>query len=387
LCNVSYYYIHFIEKLTKLNPEQLTDLFLLLSVEGIGPAKFRSLLSKFKTTENILSANYDSLLEIEGISTNLAKRIRQINHKRNETKDIVLKQLDKLDKLGCSIVTVWDNEYPSILKKIYDPPIILFYKGNFAEPDNYSIAVVGTRQPSNYGKLQAERLVNDLASQRITIVSGLARGIDTIAHTASLKNNGRTIAVIGSGLDVIYPPENKKLFNEISEHGLIISEYSLGTKPDAVNFPKRNRIISGISLGTIIIETGVTGGAMQTASYALDQNREVFAVPGNLGVKQSEGTNLKIQRGEAKLIRSFEDVLIELELKLKPVIGKNIPKPQVGLNLFEEKIISSLSNEPVQIDKIAAVTNLSTSDCLVHLLSLEFKGVVKQLPGKMFALL
>ena len=373
--------------MTKLNSEQLTDLFLLLSVEGIGPAKFRSLLSKFKTTENILSANYDSLLEIEGISTNLAKRIRQINRKRNETKDIVLKQLDKLDKLGCSIVTVWDNEYPPILKKIYDPPIILFYKGNFAEPDNYSIAVVGTRQPSNYGKLQAERLVNDLASQRITIVSGLARGIDTIAHTASLKNNGRTIAVIGSGLDVIYPPENKKIFNEIAEQGLVISEYNLGTKPDAVNFPKRNRIISGISLGTIIIETGVTGGAMQTASYALDQNREVFAVPGNLGVKQSEGTNLKIQRGEAKLIRSFEDVLIELELKLKPVIGKNIPKPQVGLNLFEEKIISSLSNEPVQIDKIAAVTNLSTSDCLVHLLSLEFKGVVKQLPGKMFALL
>ena len=373
--------------MTKLNIEQLTDLFLLLSVEGIGPAKFRSLLSKFKTTENILSASYDSLLEIEGISTNLANRVCQINRNRNATNDIVLKQLDKLEKLGCHIVTVWDNEYPPILKKIYDPPIILFYKGNFSESDNYSIAVVGTRQPTNYGKLQTERLVNDLASQKITIVSGLARGIDTIAHTASLKNNSRTIAVIGSGLDVIYPPENRKLFNEISEHGIIISEYSLGTKPDAVNFPKRNRIISGISLGTVIIETGVTGGAMQTAAYALDQNREVFAIPGNLGVKQSEGTNLKIQRGEAKLIRSYEDVLIELELKLKPVIGKNIPQPQASLNLFEEKIIASLTNEPIQIDKIASITNLSTSDCLVHLLSLEFKGIVKQLPGKLFAIL
>ncbi|MHB1687561.1 MAG: DNA-processing protein DprA [Ignavibacteriaceae bacterium] len=373
--------------MTKLTSEQLTNLFLLLSVEGIGPAKFRSLLSKFKTTENILSANYDSLLEIDGISTNLAKRIRQINRQRSSINDFVLKEIDKLDKIGGSIVTVWDKEFPPILKKIYDPPIILFYKGNFSEEDNYSIAVVGTRQPTNYGKLQAERITGDLANQGITIVSGLARGIDSIAHISSLKNNGRTIAVIGSGLDVIYPPENKKLFNEISEKGLIISEFILGTKPDAINFPKRNRIISGLSLGCIVIETGITGGAMQTANYALDQNREVFAVPGNLGVKQSEGANLLIQKGEAKLIRSAEDVLIELELKLKPVIGKNIPKPQVELNLFEEKIIASLSNEPVQIDKLAVFTNLSTSDCLVHLLSLEFKGLVKQLPGKMFALL
>ena len=167
----------------------------------------------------------------------------------------------------------------------------------------------------------------------------------------------------------------------------MISEFKLGTKPDAVNFPRRNRIISGLSLGCIIIETQITGGAMQTARFALDQNREVFALPGNVGIKQSEGTNNLIQRGEAQLIKSAEDVLVALELKLKPVLGKNIPKHLEELNLFEEKIINTLNTEPLHIDKIASIANLSTSDCLVHLLSLEFKGMVKQLPGKMFALL
>lgn len=200
--------------------------------------------------------------------------------------------------------------------------------------------MVGTRQPTNYGKIQAERLAADLSNQNITIISGLARGIDSISHSAVLKNNGRTIAIVGSGLDVIYPPENKKLFEAISEQGAVISEFKLGTKPDAQNFPRRNRIISGMSLGCIVVETRIEGGAMQTAAFALDQDREVFAVPGNLGVKQSEGTNYLIQKGEAKLIRSAEDVLIELELKLKPVLGKNIPKQQIGLSLFEEKYLA-----------------------------------------------
>lgn len=358
-----------------------------MAVEGIGPGKIRSLLAQFKTTEKILSADYNSLLNVDGISTNLASRIIRINSRRDEISKLVETELGKLNKLGGAIVTVWDKEYPALLKKIYDPPLLLYFKGNPEEQDNYSIAIVGTRMPTNYGRVQAEKITAELCKNNITIVSGLARGVDSIAHRTCIKNNGRTIAVIGSGLDVIYPPENKKLFDEISESGLIISEYQLGTKPDAINFPKRNRIISGISLGSIIIETGVTGGAMQTASFALDQNREAFAVPGNIGVKQSEGTNALIQKGEAKLITSAEDVLVELELKLKPVLGKNISKPRETLNIFEEKIIASLGNEPMQIDKIATQSNLTTSDCLVHLLSLEFKGVVKQLPGKTFVLI
>ena len=373
--------------MTKLNTNQLVDLQLLLSVEGIGPGKIRTLLSKFKSVERILSSDFDKLISVNGISINLAKRIQRINYHREKSCSLIYSELEKLDKLNSQIITVWDKEYPFLLKKIYDPPLLFYCKGSFEDIDNYSISIVGTRMPTNYGKTQAERIAGELAEQRITIVSGLARGIDSIAHSAALRKNGRTIAVVGSGLDVIYPPENKKLFDEIAERGAIISEYKLGTKPDAPNFPKRNRIISGLSLGSAIVETGIGGGAMQTAAFALDQNREVFAVPGNLGVKQSEGTNLLIQKGEAKLVRSAEDILVELELKLKPILGKNVPRDNIELNLFEEKIIASLTNEPLQIDKIASITNLSTSDCLVHLLSLEFKGVVKQLPGKMFALL
>ncbi len=373
--------------MTKLNIEDLTRLDLLLSTDGIGPGKVRNLLSKFHSLENIISANLNSLLTVDGISDHLALRIQHSSKLFSQKISEIKNELEKLDKLNASIITVWDKEYPPILKKIYDPPLILYVKGNLTEADNFSISIVGTRQPSNYGKVQAERLAADLVSQNITIISGMARGIDSISHSAALKNNGRTIAIIGSGLDVIYPPENKKLFEAISQQGAVISEFKLGTKPDAQNFPRRNRIISGMSLGCIVVETALEGGAMQTASFALDQDREVFAVPGNLGVRQSEGTNFLIQKGEAKLIRSAEDVLIELELKLKPILGKNIPKQQIDLTLFEEKILGTLRDEPLQIDKISSLTNLTTSDCLVHLLSLEFKGLVKQLPGKMFALL
>jgi DNA processing protein len=371
--------------LTRLGLEKLTELRLLLEVEGIGPGKLRNLLARFRTTGKVLSADYKSLIGVEGISTNLAGRIQRINKRYDEFYILLKTELDRLSRLNASVVTVWDNEYPSVLKKIYDPPLMLYTIGNHNENDIYSIAVVGTRQPTSYGKVQTERIVSDLVQQGITIVSGMARGIDSVAHNRTLRENGRTIAVIGSGLDVVYPPENRKLFDEICEKGMVISEYPLGTQPDAQNFPKRNRIISGLSLGTIVIESGISGGATQTASFALDQGKEVFAVPGNLGVRQSEGTNLLIQKGEAALIRSAEDVLIELELKLKPVIGKNIPKKNDALNLFEEKIITVISTGPLQIDKIASITQMNTSECLVHLLSLEFKGLVKQLPGKMFA--
>ena len=371
--------------MTKLSLNDLANLRLLLSVEGIGPGKIRNLLKQFRSLESILSTDYKTLTSVEGISTNLAKRIIQSKATKEDIRSKVEEEIGKLSKLGARIVTVWDSQYPSILKKIYDPPLMLYIIGEFTEQDNYAISVVGTRAPTNYGTVQCERIAEDLARQNITIVSGLARGIDSIAHRTALKTGSRTIAVIGSGLDVIYPPENKKLFNEIAEKGVIISEYPPGTKPDAQNFPRRNRIISGLSLGCVVVETALSGGAMQTAAFALDQNREVFAIPGNLGVRQSEGTNMLIQKGEAKLVSNAEDILVELELKLIPVIGKNIPKPTVELNLFEEKILNSLDGEPLQIDTISSLTQLSTSECLVHLLSLEFKGLVKQLPGKIFS--
>ncbi|MGE5431046.1 MAG: DNA-processing protein DprA [Syntrophomonadaceae bacterium] len=372
--------------MTKLSFEQLVSLRLLLSVEGIGPGKIRNLLAQFKSLDTILSASQNELVKTDQISQILARRIRQASFSRDLIRKKIQDETTRLDKMGACIVTIWDKSYPSLLKKIYDPPLILYTLGSFTESDNYPVAVVGTRQPSNYGKIQAERFSSDLSRQGITVVSGMARGIDSIAHRAVLKEGGRTIAVIGSGLDIIYPPENRQLFHDIADNGLIITEFELGTNPDAQNFPRRNRIISGLSLGTIIIESGITGGAMQTAAFALEQNREVFAVPGNLGVRQSEGTNALIQRSGAKLVCGIDDIIQELEIKLKPVTGKNIPKAsEEELNMFEEKLLACLDKEPKQIDVISAASSLSTSDCLVYLLSLEFKGLIKQYPGKMFA--
>ena len=270
-------------------------------VEGIGVGRIKSLLAKFRTTERVFSASMNELMDVEGFSINLAQRVHRCYTHRNEIEKTVNDELERLFKLNASLISLWDDEYPSLLRKIFDPPLLLYAKAHFKDVDDYSIAVVGTRQPTNYGKIQTEKLVTELSQQKITIVSGMARGIDSIAHRTALKNKSRTIAVLGSGLNVIYPPENKKLYDEISESGIVLTEYNLDTKPDAVNFPKRNRIISGLSLGCVVIETGITGGAMQTAALALDQGREVFAIPGNLGIRQSEGTNLLIQKGEAEL--------------------------------------------------------------------------------------
>jgi len=202
-----------------------------------------------------------------------------------------------------------------------------------------------------------------------------------------VQNNGRTIAVLGSGVDVIYPSENKNLSEDILKNGALISEFPIGTIPDAPNFPKRNRIISGLSRGVVVVETGLTGGAMITAKLALDQGREVFAVPGNIGVRQSEGTLALIQRGEAKLVINTNDILVEIGAqKAKHNESAEREKMLNSLNLFEQKLMQVLSQEPMQIDIIANVTSLSVSDCLVYLLSLEFKGLIQQLPGKMFVI-
>jgi DNA processing protein len=372
--------------LSKLTFEQLADLKLLVSVEGVGPAKIRNLLRKFKSIELILSAPTRQLTEVEGIGPGLALKIQSIKKYRATIEQKLEKTLRRLEKLNGGLITVWDKEFPPLLKKIDDPPMIIYYLGSFIENEALSIGIVGTRTPSSYGKIQTEKLTAELADRGVTIVSGLARGIDSVAHETAIKNNARTIAVIGSGIDVIYPPENKSLFRKIADSGLIISEYEPGTKPDALNFPKRNRIISGVSHGCVIVETGIKGGALYTARFALNQNREVFAVPGNLGIKQAEGTNLLIQKGEAKLITAADDILVELEQVKKSFEKGGKPKERPkDLNIFEEKIVGCIEVEPQHIDKIAEITGLSTSDCLIHLLSLEFNGIVKQLPGKVFA--
>lgn len=356
----------------------------LLSIDGLGIMRILKLVEFFGSIENLFAIENEHLLNSDKITPNLTQKLLLAQHKYKTVFSIYEKEIEQVEKIGANIVTYWDKQYPQQLKNIYYPPLILYVLGNLTKDDFQSISIVGTRKATDYGKTIANKFTTSLVKQNITIVSGMARGIDSIAHKTAIKQNGRTLAIIGSGLDVIYPPENKNLFHEITKQGAVISEFPLGTKPDAQNFPKRNRIIAGISLGTLVIETRNNGGAMQTAKYALDQNKEVFAIPGNLTSEQSNGTNTLIQQNGAKLVTDPEDILVELKLKLKPEVGKNIPKPKLDLSLFEEKIYNVLDNSPKQIDKIASESSLSISDSLINLLSLEFKGIVQQRPGKMF---
>ncbi|MEW6508544.1 MAG: DNA-processing protein DprA [Bacteroidota bacterium] len=372
--------------MTSDNLDNLSYLKFLLSIEGIGPQKILTIVSKFNSIESFVESSWTNLNSIDGINHVLSKRLIESKSNYQRIKDETEKEIEDLSKLKARFMTYWDEDYPVLLKEIFYPPILLYLLGSIDTLKKNTIAIVGTRMPTSYGKYQAESMARELALNNIVVVSGLARGIDSIAHNSALKSGGKTIAVIGSGIDVIYPPENKNLFNKIIEQGLIISEYPLGTKPDAQNFPKRNRIISGVSLGTLIVETRLNGGAMQTAAYAIDQNREIYAIPGNINSKQSEGPNSLIQRGEAKLVLSVDDILDELINKLDVKKNKKNVEQNLMLNLFEEKIIAVLNEEPKHIDEISKLTSLSVSDCLVNLLILEFKGIVKQLPGKVFSL-
>jgi len=373
--------------LTEQEFQKFLKLRNLLSIDGIGQIKVTKLLQHFTTLDRIYSADKFEFESIDSININLSSRIVDSKKNLQSLSNLLQDEVSKLEKMNAQIIFYDDDAYPAILRNIYMPPLILYTLGDFHSSDKYNVAIVGTRKPTDYGKSLAAKFSKVLAEQNITIISGLARGIDSIAHRSAIKTGGRTIAVVGSGLDIVYPPENKSLFNDIAEQGVIISEFELGTKPDAQNFPKRNRIISGISLGTLVVESKKNGGAMQTANYSLDQNREVFAIPGNLNVPESEGTNILIQGNRAKLVSKPEDILFELNLKIQPLIGKNIPKPKIDLSLFEEKMYNCLISSPKHIDTIAHETSTSTSDCLVNLLSLEFKGIIQQLPGKMFKII
>lgn len=365
--------------------ERLAYLKFLLSVEGIGPQKIFSILSRYGNYESFSESSAAGLMHLDGISVTLAGKLLHAKHTYRNFIETTENEAEKLRRINAEVITFWDEEYPELLKQIYYPPIMIYRKGSYIKQDKSSVAVVGTRNPTNYGRITAEKFASDLARNNICVVSGLARGIDSIAHESSLKSGGRTIAVIGSGLDIIYPPENKKLFERIAENGAVFSEYEPGTKPDAQNFPRRNRIISGLSLGTLVIETRINGGALQTAEYALDQSREIFAVPGNLNSPQSEGPNMLIQRSSAKLVTKCEDILQELRLTIEPPLPSENIAVNVEFNLFEEKIYSVLSGDQTHIDEIAARTGLGTGEVLSNLLSLEFKGVIRQFPGKMFS--
>jgi DNA processing protein len=368
--------------------EKLKYLFYLTKVKNLGNVRIKNILSYCKEARNCFELSKRELKRIEGIDEKTSNEIikSKVNFKKFEAE--FEQKLSQAEKEKIQIVCISDKEYPANLKRIYDAPIFLYLKGRLFKEDKYSLSVVGTRYPTDYGMNVCERLVKEISKMGIPIISGLARGIDSMSHRVALQNDNITYSVLGCGVDVVYPKENKSLYNKIIEKGAILSEFDIGVGPDKVNFPKRNRIISGISVGTLIVETGLKGGSLITAGFALDQSKEVFAIPGYIYSKKSEGSNELIKNGQAKLVSNVDDILDELSYKLKPILKKSDSEKEQKqiqeLNIFEKKIFDVLDLEPIHIDEISEKTEMSISDCLVNLLSLEFKGFIRQIPGKNF---
>jgi DNA processing protein len=360
----------------------------LRSVAGIGNIGFSALIDNFGSLEAVFSASAAELQMAAGITKKAAAGVAAF-----KDWDSVNKNLDLAENTGIHIVTYRDESYPAKLLEIYDRPPLLFVKGNLKK-DDVNISLVGSRLASTYGKYTTERISRELALRGATIVSGLARGIDSAAHRGALAAQGRTIAVLGSGLDIIYPPENKKLFAAICEKGAVVSEFPLGTPPRACNFPARNRIISGMSYGVVVVEAGEKSGSLITARLALEQGREVFAVPGSIDWAGSRGTNKLIQQG-AKLVENTDDILEEILPQLEKttapetsaIAGKEkCPAEENNkLNSIDRQIIALLSNNRLHVDDLINTTGLAPGGVLSSLMKLELNGIIQQHPGKFFS--
>lgn len=361
----------------------------LKSIAGVGNITFPALVDKFGSLPAIFSAPASQLREIPGISQNIATAIAGFKDWNK-----VKVELEFLDKNNINIITYQDELYPEKLLNIYDRPPFIYVCGHLIKND-INIAIVGSRLASTYGKYTTEKISRELALKGLTIISGMARGIDSVAHRGALSAHGRTIAVLGSGLDVIYPPENKKLFTDIIQNGAVISEYPPGTPPRSTNFPARNRIISGMSYGVVIVEAGEKSGSLITARLALEQGREVFAVPGSIDAAGSRGTNKLIKQG-AKLIENTDDILEEIlpqferTMVLKqPVTSRSEAIAAKGVELLsavDQKIVGFVSGGRVHIDDLISSTGLSSAVILSALTTLELKGIIQQHPGKFFSL-
>jgi DNA processing protein len=341
-------------------------------IQGIGRARFSQLEGYFGDLERAWKAS-PAELRTAGLDT---KSVESIIVSRPDISPDA--ELEKLERHHIRALTWNDPDFPARLKEIYDVPPLLYVKGNITQEDEWTIAVVGTRRATIYGREVTERLVNDLVRNRITVVSGLARGIDSIAHRTALEAGGRTIAVFACGLDEVYPPENVKLAQAIMEHGALVSEHPLGTRPKKEHFPLRNRIMSGLSLGVLVIEGDVNSGAMITANRALEQNREVFAVPGNVLSPASRGTNRLIKEG-AKLVSDVQDILEELNLTMIP--QQLEMRDVVPENETESVILKHLSFEPTHIDTVCRTSCLPIATVSSTLAMMELKGLVRQMGG------
>jgi DNA processing protein len=341
-------------------------------VKGIGAVRFRTLLSAFGDAQSAWQASPEALREAglgEKVTGNVAKMRTQIS---------LDKVWEKLEAGNIQVLT-WDDEaYPRRLKEIDQPPPVLYLRGNLLPEDEWAVAIVGTRRVTAYGRQVAEEMASGLARNGVTVISGLARGVDSIAHQAAIDAGGRTIAVLGTGVDQIYPPENRRLAEQILQQGALVSDYPLGTPPDGINFPPRNRIISGLSLAVVIVEAGLTSGALITASFAAEQGRDVFAVPGNITAAQSQGTNRLIQDGATPLLNP-QQVLEALNLTM--VSEHRSARQVLPTDPIEKQVYQVLGAEPLHVDEIRMRTDMPIAQVSATLALMELKGMVRQVGG------
>jgi DNA processing protein len=348
---------------------------------GIGSTLMRRLLDRFNTPEAVFHAPMKELSKIEGLGEKVAQEIR-----KGPLEKVVERELSLLREVGGRVITLKDEEYPKRLKDIYDPPALLYVRGELKKEDEFAISIVGSRKTTPYGRWFTEKVSQELARHGVTIVSGMARGIDSLAHLGAISGGGRTIAVLGCGVDVIYPSENRNLFAKIIDRGAILSEFPMGSPPEGGHFPRRNRIISGLSLGVVVVQASEKSGSLITAGYALEQGREVFAVPGNVGTESSRGTHRLIKEG-AKLVESSEDILEEILPQWRGEREK-IPKvetPRPDLTEEEKVLYELLGETPLHIDVMIRESRLDPGKVSSLLLNLELKGMISQWPGKCFS--
>lgn len=350
----------------------------LKQVPGVGNVLYKRLIETFKEPGAVFEAGEKRLRGVEGLSEKVSQEIVSF-----KAFDEIDQELNRMTKVGATLLTLNDPAYPPLLSGIYDPPPFLYVKGVWGEScAPYPIAVVGSRKTTAYGKTMTERLSRGLVEQGCTIVSGFARGIDAIAHRAALAAGGDTIAVLGCGIDQVYPREHKKLYDEMIEKGTIFSEFKIGAPPEAHNFPKRNRIISGLSLGCLVVEANLKSGSLITARLALEQGREVFALPGTVLSETSHGPHQLIASG-AKLVEKTEDILEELLPQLKRT-SPTEQSPPPELEGEEAYLYSNLAFEPKHIDDLIQESKSAAPAISGLLLCLELKGLVRQMPGQYY---
>ncbi len=352
-------------------------------VDHVGPIRARQLLEHFGDATAILRASKQQLLQVRNIGAETAEAIA------GWEKNIDLgSELKRISDFGCRIVSQADTEYPELLRQIYDPPLVLYVKGELLPKDKNAVAMVGSRMTTHYGIEAARRLAYQLAYVGVTVVSGGARGIDTAAHQGALTGKGRTISVLGTGINLVAPPENVELFERIAANGAMLTQFPFNRPGDKQSFPIRNRIIAGMTLGTVVVEANLTSGALITAHFATEYGRQVFAVPGRIDSPRSKGCHELIKKG-AKLCESAEDILTEFEYLFPASNRPAAPSetgvlPAIELSGNEQQVYDMLNHEELSIDEVIRKSGLPSSAVSVALLSLEMKRLVKQLPGKLF---